>query len=486
VTEADPSPVPSPISAEEKDDPPGDAGDPAEETAEPAGETVAVAPVIPHQRVPEHDSLPPAAPPSRRRPRALLVAAVVAVLAASAGSALIMAKPDEGLLGAAPAAAATPTTPPTPYALAVKSLDDQATALLHHDHAGWMAAVDEKQPTLRAHFEQLYSAFQALHVSHFEYHNSLGGTQPNPVELNAVMAFCLSAATCPEYAAGDDYDAPPHIAEKLFLKPLNGRYVISKLAKANYPSTFQPYPWEAQTLVYAQGKRVTVAAPKALAGKLKPVLTVADQAALTDDRFAVLMKNPQLRYRVFLADDKAWKSWYGGENAKYAVAFTIPTGASGSDVVLHMSQLRTADLKVIVQHEMGHVATLSNLTTGEESDMWLKEGVADYIGWLPQHTRQDWDFPAARSALHGGRSPKSIVETPLKPSASDEAANRFYGLAHFAVECLVSRYGEGRAMDFVRLRLRADDDLDTAARQAFGAPFGTVDKGCVTWMKQHS
>jgi hypothetical protein len=139
-----------------------------------------------------------------------------------------------------------------------------------------------------------------------------------------------------------------------------------------------------------------------------------------------------------------------------------------------------------VQHEMGHVATLSNLTTGDDDDMWLKEGVADYIGWLPQHVHQDWDFPAARSALHGGRSPRTIAEPPLTDSSSDRSANRFYGLAHFAVECLVAKYGQDRAMNFVRLKLRADDDLDTASREALGTSFSTVDKGCLSWMKQHS
>lgn len=516
MTDSDPSPVSTPAPAEEADEPAGipadeSAGIPAAEPAgtkadEPAGTTADEpagtkadepgdsAPTIPPQRIPAHDALPaappaPPAPPStpgRRRRRVLIAAAVVGVLGVFAASALATARPTEGLLGAAPAAAATPTTPPTPYDRAVKALSDQAAALIRHDHAGWMAAVDPKQPALRKRFEQFYAAFQALHVTHFEYHSSLGGGPPSPVQLNAVMAFCLSAATCPEYEAGSDYDGPPHIAEKLVLKPLAGRYVISKLSKANYPSQLQPFPWEAQSLVYAQGKRVTVAAPKSLAGKMKSVLAVADKAALTDDRFAVLMKNPQQRYRVFLADDKAWKTWYGGGNARYAVAFTVPTAAAGSDVVLHMSQLRASDLKVVVQHEMGHVATLSNLTTGDANDMWLKEGVADYIGWLPQHTHQDWDFPAARSALHGSHPPKSIVEAPLAPSSSDETANRFYGLAHFAVECMAAKYGEGRAMNFVRLRLREADDLDTAAQQAFGTSFSTVDKGCVSWMKQHS
>jgi hypothetical protein len=302
------------------------------------------------------------------------------------------------------------------------------------------------------------------------------------------MAFCLSTKTCPTFAVGSD-NGPSHIPQKLTLRPLGGRWVISKAQKGAYRSQLQPYPWEAGDMVFAQGSRVTVGAPKSLAGQMKSVLAVADKAALTDDRFAALVGNPQLRYRVFLATDKAWKTWYGGNDAGYAVAYTIPTGSVTSDVVLHMPKLQGdhEELKVVLQHEMGHVATLSNLSSGDDADLWLMEGVADYIGWLPQHTRQDWNFSAVRDALHGSHPPKSIVESPLKNDAGDRAVARFYGLGHFAVECLASKYGEAKAMNFVRLKLRTEDnDLDQAARVAFGTSFKTVDNGCLSWMKQHS
>jgi hypothetical protein len=445
---------------------------------------------IPAQRVPDHDVLYQPPPPRKRRRGLLTAIAVVVLLIAAAVIAFVpfgSRKPADSL-GAAPAAAATPTIPPTPYELAVKALADQAAALARHDHAGWMAVVDPHQPAVRKQFEQLYSTFQALHVTHFEWDNSIGGSTKDPVQVNADMVFCLSTKTCPTYISGSD-NGPSHIPQKLTLKQAGGHWLITKAAKGSYKSQLQPYPWEAGDMVFAQGSRVTVGAPKSLAAQMKTVLTIADKAALTDNRFADMVSNPQLRYRVFLATDKAWKTWYGGNDADYAVAYTIPTGSVSSDVVLHMPKLQgdRAELKVVLQHEMGHVATLSNLTSGDDADLWLMEGVADYIGWLPQHTRQDWNFPAVQDALHGSHPPKSIVESPLKNDASDRAVARFYGLGHFAVECLASKYGEAKTMNFVRLKLRVEDnDLDDASQQAFGLPFKTVDKACVTWMKQHS
>jgi hypothetical protein len=443
---------------------------------------------IPAQRVPEHDVLYAAPPPPPGRRRRLLIA-VTGIVALAAGAVAVALLPvdSQGTLGAHPAAAAATTAPPTPYELATKTLRDQADALIRHDHAAWMAAVDPRQTAVRKHFEKLYSTFQALHVTDLEWNPVKGSDSRTSVELNTDMAFCLSVVPCPALESGSD-NGPSHIPQKVTLRPVDGRWLISKVAPGAYRSQLQPYPWEAGDMVFAQGSRVTVGAPRSLAGQLKPVLAIADKAARTDDRFASLVGNPQTRYRVFLATDKAWKTWYGGNDASYAVAYTIPTGSVSSDVVLHMPKLRgdREELKVVLQHEMGHVATLSHLSSTDDHDLWLMEGVADYIGWLPGHTRQDWNFPAVRDALHGSHPPKSMVESPLKDDASDRTVARFYGLGHFAVDCLASKYGEARTMNFVRLKLREQYDFDDASRTAFGVSFKTVDKGCITWMKEHS
>jgi hypothetical protein len=489
---SEPETTGSPEEAEPTPDEAAEPETPPEPEPEPANgeEPPSPAPTIPGQRIPTHDDL---VEPTPHRWRRRTLTAAVAVVALLGGAAAITLAPSRsgtqaGNIGAAPAAAATPTIPLTPYEEAVATLKAQAAALTRHDHAGWMAAVDPHQPALRKHFEQLYSSFQALHVTQFQYHSSIGGKSDGPVELNTDMIFCLSTKTCPIDPESID-SGPSHIAQALTVKKTGGRWVISKAVKGKYPSQLEPYPWQAGDLVFAQGSRVTVGAPRSLAKQMKTVLGIADKAARIDDRFAVMVGNPQLRYRVFLATDKNWKTWYGGNEASYAVAYTIATGSVTSDVVLHMSQLvgDRQQLKIVLQHEMGHVATISNIRDSDEADDWLIEGVADYIGWLPQHTRQDWNFSAARDALHGSHPPKSIVESPLKDTASDRTVARFYGLGHFAVECLATKYGETKAMDFVRLKLRDEsNDLDDAAQQAFGTPFKTVDKGCVSWMKQHS
>ena len=315
---------------------------------------------IPAQRVPIHDMLPPAPRRSRRYLLPILLVVLLGgVIAVPSGT---TRRPIGTLAAAAGARTATATaSPPTPYELAHQALDRQAAALLRGDRAGWLAAVDPRQPALRKRYQDLYASLTALHVTRLEYHSYIESSSGDSITLGAEMAFCFDH-TCPPYVT-NPHSGPPRTTQQLTLKPVGDRYVITKTAKAQNQTDLQPLPWEAGDLLFVQGKRVTVAAPRALAKRLPEVLAVADKAAQTDDRIARYMDNPQPRYRIFLATDQAWKTWYGGETAGYSVAYTIPLNDAGSDVVLHMSDLTddAQELKVVVQHELAHVATLSNL-----------------------------------------------------------------------------------------------------------------------------
>jgi hypothetical protein len=438
---------------------------------------------IPGPRRPTHDALPSAVPPPHR-PRIatadlvlvlLLIAVGVVVLGGTRPPALTIA---EATVPAAP-------IPPTPLELAKKVLDKQAAALLRGDQKGWLAAVDPKQTALRKRYADLYRSLRALHVTRFQHHVSPGGSGNGYVVASTEIAYCLSAtaAGCPPYSTAVD-QGPPRITQRVRMRPTPAGYLIVGLAKGPQFSDLQPTPWQAGDLVFAQGERVTVGAPRALRGRLAEVVRIADRAAVITDRIAGYMGNRQPRYRIYLATDKAWKTWYGGGLPGYTVGYTIPLNDAGSDVLLHMSKLDfPEELRVTIQHEMTHVATLSNLSSVDDRYTWLLEGVAEYAGWLPKHTRSDWTFPAVRSAVRGSHPPRSIVVAALDPKARQHAVDVFYGLNHYAVECMVTKYGERKAMDFVRRALRLDQQLDGASLAAFGVHFDKVDKGCVSWIR---
>jgi len=109
--------------------------------------------------------------------------------------------------------------------------------------------------------------------------------------------------------------------------------------------------------------------------------------------------------------------------------------------------------------------------------------VAEYIGWRPKSAAQSWRRDSVRRSLNGG-APKSMVPVEPGPDAPDRALDTFYGLSHLAVDCMAKKYGEAKMFTFVKLLLtQSDNDLDKAARAAYGLPFGTVDHACAAWIK---
>lgn len=430
--------------------------------------------------------------------RALFIAAAMFFALALVGtvSVVIVAARRAGVSAAAadgnaPIAAATPATA---FDTAAVALDKQAAALIKGDETAWLAAVDPAQPKLQARYRSMYASLRGLGVSQFEYHpyiRASKGEAATTVAMGADISYCFSMDTCPGYSDSSPWSGAPRISQALTLKLVGGSYVITDLGKAAEPNHLQPTPWESGDLVFAQGKRVTVAGAPSQAKHLEQVAALADKAASVADRVAGFVGNPQQRYRVFIADNKSWRSWYGGESGKWTTGLEIPLNRAQSDVVLKMSALRDrAELARTLQHELGHVATVGGAT--EENDFlyrenqWLSEGVAEYVEWSPRGATASYRRTSVRLAVRGSHRPKSIVAKPLSANASDRTIDAFYGLGHFAVDCMAQEFGQRKMFDFIRLRLRLGEDLDRAARHAYGMPFATVDKACVAWIRQRA
>ncbi len=441
------------------------------------------------------DPTPPVPPAAARRSRRLLLAGGMVLSAVLAGTVALVVTDGRSESLAEPAAAATAVpvrqTPATPFESAAQALAAHAKALLAGDEKGWLAAVDPKQPKLRARYRTMYRSLRALGVSHFEYHPytvDAGKAPANAVGVGADIAYCFSLDTCPDYVESP-WDGPPKITQKLILKRAGGRYVITKLGQADEPNGLQPTPWERSDLVFAQGRRVTVAAPRNRAGYLKRVLPLADRAAAVNDRFAGYLGTPQKRYRVYLADTKTWNSWYGGEKGKWTIGYAVPLNDAQIDVVLKADELMSdrTELADTLRHEMGHVVTLHGVAQRDYAeDLWLSEGIAEYIGSAPRPASSSWRRSSVRAKVRGGKRPTSIAAKAPGAKAGNGEVDAFYGLGHFAVDCLAEKFGERKMFDFVRLALRQDNTYDQASREAFGKPFKTVDKACLAWIRDQA
>jgi hypothetical protein len=435
---------------------------------------------------------PPASDAGRRRKRVLLLATGTALAVLLIGFVVLRpdGKRDAAAIAAPSAGPASAAAPVTPYDRAVEALTEQSAALLRGDEAAWLSAVDPARSALRKRYRAVFRSLRALGVTRFEYRPGVG--QPvkgaaTAVTLRVDAAYCFGPEMCPDNP-GSAWQQPPHITERLTLRPVKGRYLISARKAEAKPNSYEPLPWEGGELAVAQGKRVVLAAAPAQAKLLADVLQVAERAAVVDDKYAGLIGTAERRYRIFLAGEKQWKSWYGGDDHKWAIGVAVPLNMYGIDVVLRMADLTDPlVLRVTLQHELGHVVTLSGAYRSDAAeDTWLSEGIAEYIGWQPRSASGSLRRSSVRWALNRSSPPKSMV--PVRPGdgASNRAGDAFYGLAHYAADCMAKKYGERKLFTFVRLVLTKDNTYDQAARDAYGASFATVDKFCVKWIRQQA
>jgi hypothetical protein len=377
------------------------------------------------------------------------------------------------------AAAAPGPRPRIPLEIARDSLNAQAAGLLAGDEKRWLAGVDPAQPELRARYRTMYASLRGLGVTAFAYDvlsADVRQLDPARFRLVAHVRYCLRGNTCTEP------EKNPRLDQDLVLRPAGGRYVVTALTRSG------PLPWaDGGKLIFATGERVTVAGPPGERRRLRRVLELAEKSAIVADRFAALLGTRPPRYRVYLAGPKQWRSWYGGGQRGTTVGYAIALRETGTDVVLDMNRLADDEslLSHTIQHELGHAVTIGGAVASARAsgDMWMREGIAEYIGWYPQTALASWRRPAVHRSVLSGRRPASIAVAAMAGDAGRDESNTYYGFAHFAADCLAREYGERPLLVFADEYLRQGKDLDVAARKAFGRPFATVDRACVAWIR---
>ncbi|MCM4080326.1 hypothetical protein [Paractinoplanes hotanensis] len=407
--------------------------------------------------------------------RAIL--AVVAVGVLLLATAVVVSRPTTRT------AVAARSKPATPYEQAVAALNAQSAALLSGDEQGWLGAVDAP---LKKRYRGMFRSLRALEVTRFDYRPGTEQKAGTKLSFRTEISYCLGPDMCPG-SAGSRWQEPPRIEQRLTLRPVGGRYVISAVAPGPSDDPRRPAPWENGELVALRGTRVTLIAAPGQRHHLAQVLPVAEAAAKVDDRFAALAGTSQSRYRIYLAGEAQWRSWYGGEGDNWAIGLAVPLNMHGIDVMLRMKSLagNPVMLRVALQHELGHVVTLAGAYRADAAeDTWLSEGIAEYIGWSPMRAAETLRRHSVRWALNGGARARSMIPSQPGPDAPARAGDAFYGLSHLAVDCMARKYGDQKLFTFVRLVLAQDNEYDQAARDAYGVPFPAVDRACLKWIRQ--
>ncbi|MEU4622389.1 hypothetical protein AB0G04_20780 [Actinoplanes sp. NPDC023801] len=382
---------------------------------------------------------------------------------------------------AAPVEAAAPDLPTQLEQRVRGVLQGQIDALLNSDEKAWLAPVD---PKVRSRYRAIYRNLRGLEISRADYDvEVMARSTEATVSTRVTLGYCLSAARCPAWDSRSGAGAPKVLYDLTFTLR-RGAYVVTAIADVKDRNYLQPTPWENTELRFVRGDRVIVAGPPGQAKNLNRVLTAAEKAATVVDRFTT--ERPD-RYRIYLADDKSWKRWYGGKLSKWVVGYHIALNQTGSDIILKASEVLDSNrqLGLTVQHEMAHAVTLVPSTNQDpQKDLWLIEGIAEYIGSTAEQPQRTESRYALQNWTRKHGEIKSIVRPELTGKSDDLTVGALYATGHYAVGCMADRYGQARLLDFVKRVLQRGEELDPASRAAFGKPFTTVDKTCVTWIKQ--
>ncbi|GAA1587444.1 hypothetical protein GCM10009828_009990 [Actinoplanes couchii] len=412
---------------------------------------------------------------------------VIAVLTASVvglwpdGAEAAVATPVASVSAPAP----EPSRALTPFEQVSSQVDAQKLALLKGDEAGWLAPIDKKlQPRYRTIFKNL----RALDLTSADMGIDGELTEKGATLTGKVgLTYCFSGVACPAYRL-DPTGGAPKIIHKITWTSRGGSWVITRMADSGVSNYLQPAPWENTALTVAAGERVIVAGPKSQAANVKRVLPLAEKAAAVADRYAAQLNNPRAKYRIYLADNKMWKSWYAGAAPPWSVAYHLQLNNTGSDIVVKASKVMPEGNRYItevIQHELGHSVTLDgNHNRDAEKDQWLTEGVAEYIGYQPGKPQNGYSGDALRFVRSRGRAVKTIAVPSLTEKSDDLAVTRLYATGHFAVACMAEKYGEPKMLNFVQMVLHSGVERDAASQAVYGKPFAAVDKACVSWIKQ--
>jgi len=338
----------------------------------------------------------------------------------------------------------------------------QGNALLAADKDGFTRVA--KQPGVREELLLRYRNMTAMRVSKARSSVSIPqrDTEPGYWKAELTIDLCFVAPSCREEQVTE---------QTRWTVGADGPELMSIV-----PATDGgPRPWQVTELEVAHGDRILVAAPKQLADSLSRVLGEAKGAASVADSFSPRDKLDY--YRVFVADDKAWKSWYGG--LKGAGAATITVSDTRTDVVLDGSELQAPDGDVpgMLRNQMTRATALRGRHFAQ-GNWWLIEGLAGFAATGPGAGA----LPAVKQYLRGQWDGKLPADVP--DGVSGIELLRRHQIAFLAVKCLDTKHGRQGLLGFFDRVVKNKVSYESASLSILSAkPWATVEAECVSFIR---
>ncbi|MBT8226040.1 MAG: hypothetical protein HKP61_12380 [Dactylosporangium sp.] len=352
-------------------------------------------------------------------------------------------------------------------------LDQQASALLQGNLAGFLASTDPADTALRSQLTRRFASLRAMRVAVFE--EALTGTlrveQGGHVAASVRLRYCFVATRC----------APVETTVQTYWSATAGQPRLTTF-KTSTPEQTGPRPWEVSELQAVVGKRVVVAGTKRWASRLKSILAAAERAAAVADRYAK-WDSPPSRYIVYVAGSDEWSQWHGVRQASWVAAYAMPLNATHTEIVLNAQKVAVSDARDVLQHEFAHVVTLSGVQRTYPNSWWLVEGIAEYIQNVGASTYRYRAFGDGRRYARSGRWNGTIPLSEPDSTATTSEANGRYAVAFLAVRRLVERYGEWRMLAFFNAVAREGQGLEAASSAIFKVSWSKVSEDCTRYVR---
>ncbi|MCZ7460829.1 hypothetical protein O7595_25155 [Streptomyces sp. WMMC940] len=353
-----------------------------------------------------------------------------------------------------------------------RTLDARAAAVLRHDEAGYLAALDPSARQLKAAGRTEFANLAEVPLSSWEYRlTGVRRSGDDRATADAELRYRL-----------DGYDTSPVTAERrLELAERDGRWYIT----ADRPGRGGGQQlWQQGDIEVVRGTHSLVLGVGQEPARLRRIAADADRAvpAVTTawggawagrvvvvvpaslDAMGRLLGAPAEEYRGIAAvtTGSAAAPGRGGGPAS-ADRVTVNPEAYGV--------LGDLGRRVVLTHETAHVATRAH--TSAATPLWLSEGFADWAAYRGDGRDPRRAAPELRRAVLRGDLPAALpTDGDFRFGGDARALGRAYEGGWLACALIADRWGEERLRAFYRA-VGASGARDGAVESAFDKVLGT-------------
>jgi hypothetical protein len=425
------------------------------------------------------------APPVRRWPLWLSVALVAILLAGAlpviVGAALLDALGHDTVgVSADVARSPRPGDPPEVTGAWLRQqvgdrLAEQSAALLRGDEQGFVSVADGA--AVVSDLRRRYAALRALGVTVWRPEITAVPTRTTGDGDRLFWRIPVTFHHC--FVTPDCATTPVVVGTHWADDGVRPRLVrIERSVAADHG----PRPWETTELVAAAGRRTVVATTVRQRKRLPALLQWAEQAAAVADRYAV-DRSPPDRYRVFLAGEREWKSWYGGGLPDWTSGYAIPLHGGQFEVVLNPAQLAFGSMAEVLRHELTHVASLPPGGYQDARNWWLVEGLADVAASDGRSVDAYPSLPDVRRLMAtGGWNGRLDVPEPGGDTPDWQVSAR-YGIAYLAVRHLSDRFGQRDTLEFFERVVHDRRSPEAVSPEVLGQEWAAIRDDCVAYVR---